>query len=188
MRRPLLVTVLALTTGAVAVPAAWARSPQFINNAFTITRTETSLTVAGKEAGLGGEAHVHVVLNATALCINPGGHHPKATNRKSFSAEGDYPVQTARPSRMRAPTAANFNATVNVKTGEAIIWSPSTSGGSFKDDPAHPALVMVAPATFRIRQKPSGPCKALYVCLRMGFRGQPSVRMACSLIRAVLCA
>ncbi len=52
MRRFLLVTVLALATAALAVPAAWAGSPHFINNAFTITRDDNALTVSGKEAGL----------------------------------------------------------------------------------------------------------------------------------------
>lgn len=36
-----------------------------------------------------------------------------------------------------------FNATVNVNTGEVINWSLSTPGGTFKSDPANPALVMV---------------------------------------------
>ncbi|MGH3034589.1 MAG: hypothetical protein ACRDON_08535 [Gaiellaceae bacterium] len=96
MRRLLLLAVLALATAAIAVPAAWAGSPHFINNAFTITRSDDSLTVSGKEAGLGDEAQVHVVLSATALCINPGGHHPKAVNKESVSAEGDFPVQNGK--------------------------------------------------------------------------------------------
>ena len=37
----------------------------------------------------------------------------------------------------------DFKATVNVKTGEVINWSLSPEGGSFKSDPATPALVMV---------------------------------------------
>jgi hypothetical protein len=96
MRRLLLVTVLALATAAVAVPVAWAGSRHFINNAFTITRSDDTLTVSGKEAGLGDEAQIHVVLSATALCINPGGHHPKAVNKESVSAEGDFPVQNGK--------------------------------------------------------------------------------------------
>ena len=96
MRRLLLLAVLALATAAIAVPAAWAGSPHFINNAFTITRSDDSLTVSGKEAGLGDEAQVHVVLSATALCINPGGRHPKAVNKESVSAEGDFPVQNGK--------------------------------------------------------------------------------------------
>jgi hypothetical protein len=95
MRRLLLVAVLAVATAAVAAPA-FAGSPHFINNAFDITRSDNTLTVSGKEAGLGDEAQIHVVLSATALCINPGGHHPKAVNKESVSAEGDFPVQNGK--------------------------------------------------------------------------------------------
>jgi hypothetical protein len=95
MRRLLLVAVLAVATAAVAAPA-FAGSPHFINNAFDITRSDSTLTVSGKEAGLGDEEQIHVVLSATALCINPGGHHPNAANKESVSAEGDFPVQNGK--------------------------------------------------------------------------------------------
>jgi hypothetical protein len=36
------------------------------------------------------------VVSATALCINPGGHHPKAVNKKSVSTEGTFPVQNGK--------------------------------------------------------------------------------------------
>jgi hypothetical protein len=65
-------------------------------SAFTTTRADDSLTVSGKEAGLGDEEQVHVVLSATALCINPGNNHPRAANRESVSAEGDFPVQNGK--------------------------------------------------------------------------------------------
>jgi hypothetical protein len=96
MRRLVLVAVVALATAAIAVPAAWAGSPHFVNNAFSITRTDSTLTVSGKEAGLGDEAQVHIVVTATALCINPGGNHPKAVNKEDVSAEGDFPVQNGK--------------------------------------------------------------------------------------------
>jgi hypothetical protein len=96
MRRFLLVAVLVVATAALAVPVAWAGSAHFINNAFTITREDNTLTVTGKEAGLGDEAQINVVLSATALCINPGGHHPKAVNKESVSAEGTFPVQNGK--------------------------------------------------------------------------------------------
>jgi hypothetical protein len=98
-------TVLALATAGLAVPAAWAGSPHFINNAFTITRSDNTLTVSGKEAGLGDEAQIHVVLSATALCINPGGNHPKAVNKESVSAEGDFPVQNGKANFTLSVTA-----------------------------------------------------------------------------------
>jgi hypothetical protein len=96
MRRLMVLAVLALATAAVAVPAAWAGSAHFINNAFSVSRAGDTLTVSGKEAGLGDEAQIHVVLSATALCINNGGNHPKAVNKTSVNAAGDFPVQNGK--------------------------------------------------------------------------------------------
>jgi hypothetical protein len=52
--------------------------------------------VEGKEAGLGNETQVHIEVTATAECINPGGKHPKAVNKESVSAAGDFPVQNGK--------------------------------------------------------------------------------------------
>ena len=46
--------------------------------------------------GLGDEAQVHIVVSATAECINPGSRHPKAANKTNVSAEGDFPVQNGK--------------------------------------------------------------------------------------------
>ena len=105
MRR-LMVLVLVLAAAAVAVPVAWAGSPHFINNAFSVTRSGDTLTVSGREAGLGDEAQIHVVLTATALCINGGGNHPKAVNKESVSAEGDFPVQNGKANWSLSVTAS----------------------------------------------------------------------------------
>ena len=96
MRRILLVVLGVIAVAALAAPAALAGSPHFINNAFSISRDDDTLSVSGKEAGLGDEAQIHVVLSATALCINPGSNHPKAANKESVSAAGDFPVQNGR--------------------------------------------------------------------------------------------
>ena len=96
MHRLSLLIVLALSSLALAVPVALAGSPHFVGNATTATRTGDSLIVSGKEAGLGDEAQVHIVVSATALCINGGGNHPKAVNKESVSAEGDFPVQNGK--------------------------------------------------------------------------------------------
>jgi hypothetical protein len=105
MRRFLLVVAGMLTAAAIAAPVASAGSPHFIGNAFSISRTDNTLTVSGKEAGLGDEAQIHVVLSATAECINPGGHHPKAANKTSVSAEGDFPVQNGKANFTLTATA-----------------------------------------------------------------------------------
>jgi hypothetical protein len=103
MRKLLLLAVIALAAAAVAVPVAWAGSPHFVNDTVSATRSGDSLIVSGKEAGLGDEARVHIVVTATALCINGGGNHPKATNKQSVSSEGDFPVQNGK---------ANFSLTL----------------------------------------------------------------------------
>jgi hypothetical protein len=81
---------------ALGAQAAWAGSPHFVSNTVTVSRTDNSLTVSGKEAGLGDESQVHIVVTATAACINPGDHHPKAANKESVSAEGNFPVQNGK--------------------------------------------------------------------------------------------
>ena len=91
------VAILLLTSQAVL-----AGSPHFVGG-ISVTRDGNSLTVSGKEAGLGNEDQVHIVVTATALCINPGEHHPKAANKASVSAEGDFPVQNGK---------ANFTLTL----------------------------------------------------------------------------
>jgi phage tail sheath gpL-like len=101
MRRFFVLTALILATVAVTVPAAWAGSPHFVS--VTATRTDNSLTVQGKEAGLGNETQVHIEVTATAECVNGGGKHPKAVNKESVSAAGDFPVQNGK---------ANFSLTL----------------------------------------------------------------------------
>jgi len=94
MRRIIVITTAVLASLFIAAPAAWAGSPHFVEA--TATADGNTLTVAGKEAGLGNETQVHIVVTATALCMNNGGHHPKAVNKGSFSAEGDFPVQNGK--------------------------------------------------------------------------------------------
>jgi hypothetical protein len=95
-RTAILIAILAFASAALAAPAAMAGSPHFIQSAFSVTRADNTLTVSGKEAGLGDEAQVHIVVTATAECINPGQNHPKAANKASVSAEGDFPVQNGK--------------------------------------------------------------------------------------------
>jgi hypothetical protein len=106
-RRILFIFTLPMMVAGFVVAAspapAWAGSPHFVANSITASRTDNSLTVFGKEAGLGDEAQVHVVVSATALCINGGGNHPKAVNKESVNAAGDFPVQNGK---------ANFSLTL----------------------------------------------------------------------------
>jgi hypothetical protein len=108
--------VFTLVAAVVAVGAvtnaAIAGSPHFIASAFSLTTSGDTLTVSGKEAGLGDESQIHVVLTAEAQCVNPGDNHPKAANKESFTAEGDFPVQNGK---------ANFTLSVTA------VFSPSCS-------------------------------------------------------------
>jgi len=86
----LMVAAVALTITAVA----WAGSPHFVT--LSASQSGNTLTVSGKEAGLGNEDQVHIVVTATAECINNGGHHPKAVNKSDVTAAGDFPVQNGK--------------------------------------------------------------------------------------------
>jgi hypothetical protein len=60
------------------------------------------------------------------------------TNRALALADGEDPGKSDTRADGR-----DFNATVNVRTGEVLNWSLSPMGATFKSDPANPALVMV---------------------------------------------
>lgn len=89
MRLTVLV-VLALVIASVAT----AGNPHFID--LTVTREGNTLVVSGKETGLGNETQVHIVVTATAACINPGTQRPRAANKTDVSAEGTFPVQNGK--------------------------------------------------------------------------------------------
>jgi hypothetical protein len=93
MRRILIVLAVLAAALALGTTAAHAGAPHFVDDQLVATRAGDTLTVSGKEAGLGDEAQVHVVLSATASCINGGDNHPQAANKESLNAAGDFPVQ-----------------------------------------------------------------------------------------------
>jgi hypothetical protein len=94
MKRVIFIVIAVIAALAIPPSIASAGSPHFVT--VDVTRTDDSLDVSGKEAGLGNETQVHIVVSATALCINPGDHHPKAANKESVSAQGDFPVQNGK--------------------------------------------------------------------------------------------
>jgi hypothetical protein len=103
MRRIALVFLMGLLVFALGSQAAFAGSPHFVTA--DASRSGNTLTATFKEAGLGNEPQVHVVLSATALCINNGGHHPKAVNKQSVSAAEDFPVQNGKAEGSLSVTA-----------------------------------------------------------------------------------
>jgi hypothetical protein len=125
---------LAVIAVAVVAPGALAGSPHFVSNTVTATRTDNSLTVSGKEAGLGDEAQVHIVVTATAECINGGGNHPKAVNKTSVSNEGTFPVQNGKAefSLTLTPTfQPSCNPPMTVRFTDVTV-SDTTNGISTK--------------------------------------------------------
>lgn len=93
-KRRVLTLLSVLMIAALAVTTVLAGSPHFVS--VDVTRNDNSLTVSGKEAGLGNETQVHIEVTAEAQCINPGTKHPKAANKESLSAAGDFPVQNGK--------------------------------------------------------------------------------------------
>jgi hypothetical protein len=97
-----------------------AGSPHFIASSISKSIDGNTLTVSGKEAGLGDESQIHIVVTATASCINPGDKHPRAANKQSVSAAGDFPVQNGK---------ANFSLSVTAtfqpdcSPPMTVVWS-----------------------------------------------------------------
>jgi hypothetical protein len=102
-----ILTVLALTVGVLIGTSgvAHAGSPHFVDGTVTAAQDGATLTVSFKEAGLGNEAQVHVVLTADAACVNPGGNKPQAGNKQSVNSAGDFPVQNGKTEGSLSVTA-----------------------------------------------------------------------------------
>lgn len=96
MRRVLFLIPMAII-GLIAflAPSAVAASPHFVGDP-TVTRSGNTLTVSGKEAGLGNQQTVNITVTATASCINPGGKGPKAENKTDVAGGGQFPVQNGK--------------------------------------------------------------------------------------------
>jgi hypothetical protein len=101
MKHRILVLAVAAVAAFTVAGVAIAGNAHFVGTP-TLTVSGTSLTVAGKVAGLGNIPQIHVEVTATAECINPGSNKPKAANKESIGAGGDFPVQNGK---------ANFSVT-----------------------------------------------------------------------------
>ena len=114
MKKLLAIAALTLTLAALTTPA-YAGSPHFVGTP-TATISGDTVTVQGKEAGLGNETQILVEVTADAACINPGDNHPQAGNKESFNATGTFPVQNGK---------ADFSLTV-VATFQPSCSPPMT--------------------------------------------------------------
>jgi hypothetical protein len=94
LKRFAAVAALALCLGGLASPA-FAGSPHFVGTP-TATISGDTVTVSAKEAGLGDEAQINVVLTGTAQCVNPGDNDPQAGNKQTFSTSAAVPVQNGK--------------------------------------------------------------------------------------------
>ena len=94
MKRVTLLIVAALMALVLGAQAVSAGNPHFVR--VSAERQGDALVVSFKEAGLGNEDQVHVVLSATAQCVNRGGNKPQAANKQSVSEAGVFPVQNGR--------------------------------------------------------------------------------------------
>ncbi|MDP9346527.1 MAG: hypothetical protein M3P44_12575 [Actinomycetota bacterium] len=110
---------------------ALAGSPHFVGTP-TKTISGNTATVSGKVAGLGSETQIHVEASADVACLNPGEQFPKAANKISVGAGGDFPVQNGK---------ANFQLTLTAtfkpkcSPPMTLVWGPITitvSGSSFE--------------------------------------------------------
>ena len=104
-RRILSLLVGIALVGVLAATGAWAGSPHFVSCTL-VSVSGTCVSVNAKEAGLGDEAQLSVELTATAECINPGEHHPKAANKESVSASGTFNVSNGNATGSLTMTAS----------------------------------------------------------------------------------
>jgi hypothetical protein len=93
----LVFTTLLLLIGVVfTAPPARAGNPHFVGTCTATLNPDNTVTVAGKEAGLGDEAQIDLTITVIAECINGGGNHPKATNKTVNTFTTSQPVQNGK--------------------------------------------------------------------------------------------
>ena len=95
MYRLIAVAITTLIASVLFIPQASAGNPHFVGQ-ISVVRDGDSLIVSGKEAGLGNQDQVHIVVTADVQCVNPGDNEPVADNKDEVSAEGDFPVQNGK--------------------------------------------------------------------------------------------
>lgn len=94
--RRLFVGIVALALPFLLAGPALAGSPHFVDAKASVSQDGSTLTAVFKEAGLGNETQINVVLSADAACLNPGDNFPHADNKETFTADGVFPVQNGK--------------------------------------------------------------------------------------------
>jgi len=93
--RKIIASAAAVLASLVFAAPALAGSAHFVG-APSYTLSGGTITVTAKEAGLGNLPQIHVVLEGTLACVNPGDNAPQAANKTSFSVAADEPVQNGK--------------------------------------------------------------------------------------------
>ena len=126
MRRSL---ILAAAAVVLATSPSYAGLSGAHFNDVTVTVSGNTLTAEGREAGLGDVDQVHIVLSATAECINGGGHHPKAVNKTGVAAGGDFPVQNGHADFSLSATAVfqpTCSAPMTLQFSDIVVTDETT--------------------------------------------------------------
>lgn len=98
---------IAISLTLVFIPlVALAGNAHFVGVPQISTQGDTAF-VSGKVAGLGNVPQIHVSFTGDAQCVNRGNNKPQASNKQSFNAEGDFPVQNGK-SNFTLSLDANF--------------------------------------------------------------------------------
>ena len=104
------ISIAFLVASIAAVLAAGAAlavsNAHFVGNP-TATRSDNTLTISGKVAGLGDVNEITVTITGDALCINPGTKHPKAANKADVAGGATIPVQNGK-AIFSVPASATF--------------------------------------------------------------------------------
>jgi hypothetical protein len=121
LRRMLFILIAPFVAVITFAAPALAVSPHF--NFANVTNVGTnSITVSFKESGLGNSLDsVNISVSGTAECINPGSHHPKATNKSSESASGTFNVSNGQATGSLTMTATDISP--NCSPPMVIAWT-----------------------------------------------------------------
>jgi hypothetical protein len=87
---------MCLAVIAFSATTAFAGSPHFVGTCTATLNPDNTVTLVGKEAGLGNEAQIDNTFTVIAECINGGGNHPKASNKTANVSSTATPVQNGK--------------------------------------------------------------------------------------------
>jgi hypothetical protein len=90
-----MLTICLLALASFMATTAFAGSAHFVGTCTATNNHDGTVTVTGKEAGLGGES-INVTTTVIAECINGGDKHPKATNKTANTTSTPVTVHNGK--------------------------------------------------------------------------------------------